>query len=369
VRDKGSSQWLRWLVFVAVAACGARTGLETEAETSTPPPGAIITGILSISAGLDHTCALRSDGTVVCWGANTVGQLGDGTTNQLTNDPVVVSSLTDAVAISAGPDFTCAVRSGGTVVCWGSKQLGAFTAKPTASPTPASVGGLPNVTAVAVALGSTCAIVAGGVVTCWSALSGPVTATPVPALAGSVAIANGLTQCGLTADGTVTCTGWALESPLVVERGATAITNASSNVSPSVTFPTALGCALLAGGAVSCWSLLDHGGPVMLQSAEIPLAPVTAIATSGAHTCAVLADTTVACWGANNFGQLGNGTTEDSPTPVAVSGLSGATAIATGWYHTCAVLSNGTGACWGNNQLRSDEGGITNTSTPVTVTF
>jgi hypothetical protein len=358
------------LVFAAIAACGARTGLDASGG-GTSAPGDVITGILSISAGLDHTCALRSDGTVVCWGANTLGQLGNGTTNQITNAPGVVSNLTDAVAISAGPDFTCAVRSAGTVACWGSEQLGVIGAPATASPTPASVAGVLDVAAVATAVGSTCGIFVGGEVACWSGLSGPVNPTTVPALAGSTAIANGLTQCGLAAGGTATCTGWALEAPIVVARGATAITNAPSNLDYYATSsPTAFGCALLAGGGVSCWFLSDApGSPVTLQTSEIPLAPATAIATSGAHTCAVLADTTVACWGSNSFGQLGNGTTEDSPTPVAVSGLSGVTAIATGWYHTCAVLSNGTGACWGNNQVRSSEGGITNTSTPVTVTF
>ena len=99
------------------------------------------------------------------------------------------------------------------------------------------------------------------------------------------------------------------------------------------------------------------------------LGRATAVSTSGAHTCVVLEDTTVACWGSNQFGQLGDGTTEDSPTPVPVANLRGVTALSTGWYHTCAVLADGTGSCWGNNQLRAQDGGVTNATTPVTVTF
>jgi alpha-tubulin suppressor-like RCC1 family protein len=100
---------------------------------------------------------------------------------------------------------------------------------------------------------------------------------------------------------------------------------------------------------------------------SLPLS-ATAVAASGFHTCALLGDGTVRCWGSNYFGQLGDGTTTDHTTPATVSGLSGATAVAAGVYHTCALLGDGTVKCWGQNiSGQLGDGTTTNRRTPVTV--
>ena len=81
---------------------------------------------------------------------------------------------------------------------------------------------------------------------------------------------------------------------------------------------------------------------------SLPLS-ATAVAAGDSHTCALLANGAVSCWGQNNSGQLGDGTLTNRTTPATVSGLSGATAVTAGGYHTCALLGDGTVRCWGSN--------------------
>lgn len=114
--------------------------------TSSPSPTATqvagLTDVKAIAAGGSHTCAIRKDRTVVCWGDNQSGQLGDGTLTSSTT-PVPVSNLTGVVGIAAGGSHTCAVRKDRTVVCWGSNSAGQLgTGDNTSSPVPVEVTGL-----------------------------------------------------------------------------------------------------------------------------------------------------------------------------------------------------------------------------------
>jgi alpha-tubulin suppressor-like RCC1 family protein len=136
----------------------------------------------------------------------------------------------------------------------------------------------------------------------------------------------------------------------------------------------------MADQTVQCWGDNSNGelGTAAGAATVVPmpvavagLATVTAISAGregGYFACALLADTTVACWGQNNLGQLGNGTTTSSPTPVAVSGLSGVTAISSGNDFACALLADATVKCWGrNNEGQLGNGTTVNATVPVVV--
>ena len=119
----------------------------------------------------------------------------------------------------------------------------------------------------------------------------------------------------------------------------------------------AYSCALLTDGTVECWGNNDHGrlgnGTTTRSLLPVPVTGITtatAISSGNDHTCVLLVGGTIDCWGGNQAGRL-VGTTADRLAPIAVSGITGATAISAGGAHTCAVLGDGTIVCWGNNQF------------------
>jgi alpha-tubulin suppressor-like RCC1 family protein len=124
-------------------------------------------------------------------------------------------------------------------------------------------------------------------------------------------------------------------------------------------------CARASNGGVRCWGANDFGQLGTGSASALSSSPVivnglnnvTAVATGYRHSCAVLTDNTVRCWGSNQFGQLGNNSMADSFTPVAASGLSNAVAITAGEYHSCVLTSAGGVTCWGRNaQLQAGTG-------------
>jgi alpha-tubulin suppressor-like RCC1 family protein len=349
----------------------------TTTSRSTPGDVSGLTGgVTAIAAGGDHTCALISTGRVKCWGSNGVGQLGDGTTtDRLT--PVDVSGLTSGVtAIAAGESHTCALTNAGGVKCWGyngSGQLGDGT--PTNRLTPIGVSGLTSgVTAIAAGGWHTCALTSGGGVKCWGdnysgqlgdgTTSSRLTPADVSGLtSGVTAIAAGEEYtCALTGAGGVRC--WGYNSYGQLGDGTTTDRPTPVNVSGLTNGVTAIAagdahtCALTSVGGVKCWGSNYYGqlgdGTTINRPTPVDVSGlasgVTAIAAGGYHTCALISAGRVKCWGSNGVGQLGDGTTTDRLTPGDVSGLtSGVTAIAAGDSHTCTLTNAGGVKCWGYN--------------------
>ena len=403
-------------------------GATTNSPTAVPVSG--ITNAIAISAGYSYNCALLADNTVECWGYNVYGELGDGSTSNRST-PVTVSGITNASSVSAGYRHTCALLTGGAVKCWGdneSGQLGDGTT--TDSSTPVSVDAITNAGAISTRGMHTCALLTGGTLECWGlnndAQLGDGKTTPdgftdsltpvlvkgvggVGSLTNATAVAAGdFNTCALLSGGTsggpITCWGdngfgqlgdgvgqpgdlranhGYLEvdditpltdgdlhdfSPTPVQVGR--ITNAVV-----VSLGASHACALLAGGTVQCWGNNDdgqlgdgtttnHSNPVRV----IRLTDASAISAGASHSCIVLSDGPVECWGNNHYGQLGDGTTTDSSTPVPVSGITNASSVSAGADHSCALLSDGTVRCWGrNNYGQLGDGTTTDSSTPVSV--
>ena len=145
------------------------TKVGNAARNSATATFTVTTGVTAtaIAAGSAHTCAILTGGTVDCWGYNSQGQLGNGTTTD-SSIPVAVSGLGGVTAIAAGDQYTCALLAGGTVDCWGYNGQGELGNGTTAnSLTPVAVSGLGGVTAIAADYQHTCALHIGGYVECW----------------------------------------------------------------------------------------------------------------------------------------------------------------------------------------------------------
>jgi len=342
-------------------------GTFDDQDQPTTVPG--LSGVVQVAAGSSHTCALLADRTVRCWGSNSSGQLGDGTTT-LRSSPTPVSGLSGVVELALDVDSSCARLGSGALRCWGnnfSGQLGDGTVGPDRL-TPVAVAGLVGAVQVTVGESHACALFADGTARCWGGndsgqvgdgTSGNVRSAPAPVtgLAGAVRLDAGWsTTCAVLADGTTRCWGRRTGDATRSSRSTpTAVAGQSGVV--QVAAGGAHACALLAVGTVRCWGDNPSGQLGDGTSGTDRPTPVQVAGLSGAiridagddHTCALLFDRTVRCWGFNGSGQLGDSTTSNRLTPVVVSGLSSAIDVATGGDHTCALRTNGLVFCWGFN--------------------
>ena len=396
--------WARSAI-VAVAAVFASMvvplGITSAAAADVTTPGPA-----SMDAGGIHTCVVTSGGGVKCWGYNFYGQLGDGTRISRP-DPQFVPGLESGVeAVSAAGQSTCAVTTAGGVKCWGTNRFGELgDGTHTDRLSPVDVVGLSSgVIAVAASYFHTCALMNTGAVKCWgSNASGELgigtfggdrtTPVDVLGLSGVAAIAggddDGLAEqtCALTGGGGVKCWG----SNVYGQLGDGTTTSRSTPVDvsgltsgvASISAGGGVSCAVTVAGEAKCWGLNEHGqlGDGTTTSRSIPVtvagssSGIAQIAISQSsqhlsHLCATTTAGAVRCWGYNANSQVGNGSSgPDVLTPAPVVGLgSGYVGVATSFYHSCALSVAGAVKCWGANQYSEIGDGTTiGRVTPVDV--
>ncbi|GIM86465.1 RCC1 domain-containing protein [Salinispora arenicola] len=323
-------------------------------DSSTPvavslPAGVTVT---ATSAGADHGLALTSAGSVLAWGGNFSGQLGDGsTTNSSTPVPVSLPVGVTVTAVAAGGLHSLALTSAGTLLAWGHNsrgQLGDGTTTNRSTPVSVSLPAGTTVTAVAGGRSHSLAVTSAGTVLAWGH--------------------NSLGQLG---DGSTTTRSTPVPVSLPVGTTAVAVAGGGEH-----------SVGLTSAGTVLAWGRNFFGqlGDGTTADSSVPVAvslpsgiTVTAITAGDDHSLGLTSAGTVLAWGRNFFGQLGDGTTADSSTPVAVSLPSGATVTAIALSdsdHSVALTSTGAVLAWGDNSDgQLGDGTTADSSVPVAVSL
>ena len=331
---------------LGVGIMGAASAVRGQARDPTGP----ILDAVSISAGREHACAVRAGGTVWCWGANESGQLGNNAAVTVPPAPptppqpaaVAVAKATgtplaDILEVGAGYDFTCARDATGGVWCWGNNGKGSLgdgttTTRSAAAPVLDAPGGAPLTGALALQVGGGVACVrkTGDAMWCWGhngngqfgdTTTANHTSPVLLATTRSLALGNWHT-CALETDSTISCAGWNGHARLGIGTGAG---YSGGNQLTKVKVLAAVGGTPFTGAAA---------------------------VVAGGVSCALLQDTSVVCWGDDQYGQSGTGQGEVVPTPVRTADgkpLTGVERLVAGFTHVCAFKATGEVLCWGRN--------------------
>lgn len=348
------------VVDAAADAADAPSDARVDAPADAEPPPRFV----DVDVGYSHACAVDREGFVYCWGENGLRQLGVPSAERLLR-PARVAGVDQVRRVALGDGFTCALRADGTVRCWGrASMLGlpratADVSSPTALPT------LTGVTAIGASRINACALRAGGEVLCWGindnaqAYDSGFVGTPtlVTGLTPVAEVAVGAShRCVRLVAGGVRCWGYGQAGRLGTgnDRDRTAPTPVVGiDEGASVTLIAAglsSGCAAV-DGRVRCWGSAEIARASVSTSTPAP--PVEGVGRArvlsiDAAACAIDETSALRCWGSNNSGMLGTGSTGPAATLVSPVGLGTASWVATGGTTACAIR-DGAVYCWGSN--------------------
>ena len=285
--------------FKAVTAGGHHTcGLKTDATITcwgkngsgrADAPGGTFS---AVTAGWRHTCGLKTDATITCWGNNDSGQA---------DAPGGTFS-----AVTAGGGTTCGLKTDATITCWGRNDFGRADAP----------GG--TFSAVTAGGGHTCGLKTDATITCWGYNRWGQAVAPGGTF--SAVTAGGGTTCGLKTDATITCWGRNDYGEAVAPGGTFS----------AVTAGRVTTCGLKTDATITCWGYNDY------EEAVAPGGTFSAVSAGEYHTCGLKTDATITCWGYNGFGQA-----------VAPGGTF--SAVSVGGGTTCGLKTDATITCWGDN--------------------
>ena len=373
---------------------GCTRHLTARPSTSSPPLSFTI-----VSAGQDHTCGLTAAGDVYCWGANADGQLGIGASDKLPHPkPLRVASGIKFKAVSAGYRHSCALAGTGEAYCWGANDSGQLgNGSITLSTMPVAVSGKVIFVSLSAGATHTCGVTKTGNAYCWGgnwhgqlgngSLDGEQQhecchTEPIRVIGGLSFLevtTGGIHTCGVIKNGKPYCWGIANYGRLGLGYSSvlnlptpTAVSTSSEflSINPGGFYT----CGLANTKIAYCWGAsangeLGSGSSVGKQDVPVPVSEnvhFSSISAGNNHTCGVTPDGSVYCWGANRFGQIGDGSTENRYIPTTVSSDRKFKLISSGGNdfsgHTCGVTTDGKVMCWGDNHWGQLGNGATDVS-------
>jgi alpha-tubulin suppressor-like RCC1 family protein len=372
-----------------VADAGLEGGAGADAEGGVLPDSldadlilvgdAAVANDQQIATGEAHACLRTTKGEVFCWGANELGQVGDGT--QI-HQPIAkkVEGLPSIVRVAAGTHHTCALAVDETIWCWGGNTQGEQgqgvmgpdpVFKPTKVPVPGAIG-------ISAGGYHTCAHDAQGKLYCWGRnIYGEAGAQgeayvldpkPVPGLGNVIEVAAGWDHtCAIMADAERTMQCWGRNQDGQIGNGLSGSTEIDPQVAIGVSHARAAfagddhTCALLVDGTMQCWGDNENGelgaGAALYSDKALKVVGMTDAYQGGGgreHSCVASSTGNVFCWGANTgcalgFGQPCGVGAGIAKVPTQVAGLNDARWVATGEVFSCAAHREHGAMCWGQN--------------------